>query len=184
MRADTAAGAVECNHDVPPEPHRVVVLGVQRQPRDWPPRAPHPVGEQGGLAEAGRRAHQDHIPGEPGVEFLDQSWSVEVFADALRDVELGREQPVTRTGCGFVPGRGPWLTHRITRRRSQAHARTSRSLDSAPLYSSRTCGPKAPALSRCEGLLADTPIDALAEQIGVPVVAGVLLDHVDEKLAQ
>ena len=27
-------------------------------------------------------------------------------------------------------------------------------------------------------LLADAPVDALAEQVGVPVVAGVLLDHV------
>jgi hypothetical protein len=29
-------------------------------------------------------------------------------------------------------------------------------------------------------LLADAPVDALAEQAGVPVVAGVLLDHVHE----
>src|SRR5690242_6374658 len=33
-------------------------------------------------------------------------------------------------------------------------------------------------------LLAEAPVDALAEQVGVPVVAGVLLDHVDEQLAQ
>jgi hypothetical protein len=33
-------------------------------------------------------------------------------------------------------------------------------------------------------LLAEAPVDALAEQVGVPVVAGVLLDHVDEKLPQ
>ncbi len=33
-------------------------------------------------------------------------------------------------------------------------------------------------------LLADAPVDALAEQVGVPVVAGVLLDHVHEPLAQ
>ena len=31
-------------------------------------------------------------------------------------------------------------------------------------------------------LLADAPVDALAEQVGVPVVAGVLLDHVHEPL--
>ena len=33
-------------------------------------------------------------------------------------------------------------------------------------------------------LLADAPVDALAEQVGVPVMAGVLLDHVHEQLAQ
>jgi hypothetical protein len=30
------------------------------------------------------------------------------------------------------------------------------------------------------GLLADAPVDTLAEQVGVPVVAGVLLDHVHQ----
>jgi hypothetical protein len=33
-------------------------------------------------------------------------------------------------------------------------------------------------------LLADTPVDALAEQVGVPVMTRVLLDHVHEQLAQ
>ena len=33
-------------------------------------------------------------------------------------------------------------------------------------------------------LLADAPVDALAEQVGVPVVAGVLLDHVHEQLGR
>jgi len=33
-------------------------------------------------------------------------------------------------------------------------------------------------------LLADAPVDALAEQIGVPVMARVLLDHVHHQLAQ
>ena len=33
-------------------------------------------------------------------------------------------------------------------------------------------------------LLAEAPVDALAEQVGVPVMAGVFLDHVHEQLAQ
>jgi hypothetical protein len=33
-------------------------------------------------------------------------------------------------------------------------------------------------------LLADAPVDALAEQVSMPVMAGVLLDHVNEQLAQ
>jgi hypothetical protein len=33
-------------------------------------------------------------------------------------------------------------------------------------------------------LLADAPVDAFAEQVGVPVVAGVLLGHVHKQLAQ
>jgi hypothetical protein len=42
--------------------------------------------------------------------------------------------------------------------------------------------PRASAARRA--LLAEAPVDALAEQVGVPVVAGVLLDHVHEQLAQ
>jgi hypothetical protein len=33
-------------------------------------------------------------------------------------------------------------------------------------------------------LLADAAVDALAEEVGVPVVAGVFLDHVHEQFAQ
>ena len=33
-------------------------------------------------------------------------------------------------------------------------------------------------------LLAEAPVDTLTEQVGVPVVTGVLLDHVHEQLAQ
>src|SRR5215475_8519098 len=39
-------------------------------------------------------------------------------------------------------------------------------------------------MGRVSALLAEAPVDALAEQVGVPVVAGVLLDHVHEQLAQ
>jgi hypothetical protein len=41
-----------------------------------------------------------------------------------------------------------------------------------------------PAFHACSGLLADTPVNALAEQVGVPVMTRVLLDHVHEQLAQ
>ena len=44
-------------------------------------------------------------------------------------------------------------------------------------------GPSIGTRARC-GLLADPSVDALAQQVGMPVVARVLLDHVYEELAQ
>jgi hypothetical protein len=105
LLAEAFAGAVKGNDHVPPEPHRVVVVGVQRQPRDALPGASGPVGEQGGLAEARGRAHENHVPGHPRVESLDQAGSVKVVAADFWDVELGGEEVIALTGCRFVWGR-------------------------------------------------------------------------------
>jgi hypothetical protein len=71
--AGAAAYAIKRRDHVPPEPHRVIVFGAQRQPRDRPPRGCGPAGQEGGLAEPRGCAHQDHLPGHPLVEPLDQA---------------------------------------------------------------------------------------------------------------
>ena len=63
--AEAAGHAIKRRDHIPPEPHRVVVLRVQRQPRDRPPRVGGPAGQQGGLAEPRGRAHQDHLRAIP-----------------------------------------------------------------------------------------------------------------------
>ena len=45
-------------------------------------------------------------------------------------------------------------------------------------------GPPAPRRSGPRGLLPEASVDALAQQVGVPVVPGVLLDHMDQQLPQ
>jgi hypothetical protein len=59
------ARPVQCGGDVAPEPHWVVVGLVQRQPGHRPLATPGPVGQQGGLAEAGRGADQHQLAGHP-----------------------------------------------------------------------------------------------------------------------
>jgi len=50
----------------------------------------------------------------------------------------------------------------------------------APESSAR---PGGPTLGWSSWLLAHSPVDALAQQVGMATVAGILLDHVDEDLA-
>jgi hypothetical protein len=70
---DTDVHAVERGGDVAPEPHRVVVAGVERQPRHRSVVGPRPGGQEARLAEAGGPAHQYQLagarlqlPDEPG----------------------------------------------------------------------------------------------------------------------
>lgn len=99
----TPSCTIERNDNVTPEPHRIVVIGIQRQPRHRALRTCGPVGDQGRLAEAGGSAHQDHLPGHPRVESLDQPGSAEAVGTSLRDGELGGDDLVSlRCCCGFV----------------------------------------------------------------------------------
>jgi hypothetical protein len=100
-----SANTIERDDHIPPEPHRIVVFGVQRQPRHRPPRAGGPAGHQGGLAEAGGRAHKEQLPGHPLVEPFGQTRPAEEFAGS-RDVELGGQEVSSLTACGGVRGRG------------------------------------------------------------------------------
>src|SRR5262249_31583469 len=81
-----------------------------------------------------------------------------------------------------LPGLGyPWLWSTVPFLSGQSAARA---------IPPRTCpwpGRSCLAIAssaRVSPLLAEATVDALAEQVGVPVVAGVLLDHVDDQLAQ
>ncbi len=65
LLADPRPHPVQRGRGMPPEPCRVVVAGVQRQPGHRPPAAPSPVGQQRRLAGPGRGAHQDQPPRQP-----------------------------------------------------------------------------------------------------------------------
>jgi hypothetical protein len=56
------SGLVQGGDHVAPEPGRVAVAGVQRQPGHRPPVLAGPVGQQDGLAEPGRGADQHQSP--------------------------------------------------------------------------------------------------------------------------
>ena len=56
-----------------PEPRRVVVASVQRQPRHRPPAIASPVGQHGRLTEPGRGANQHQLSRQPLAERLDQA---------------------------------------------------------------------------------------------------------------
>jgi hypothetical protein len=62
LLGDPRARPVQRGDHMPPEPRRVVVAAVQRQPGHRPPAAAGPVGQQAGLAEPRRRAHQQQPP--------------------------------------------------------------------------------------------------------------------------
>ncbi len=69
---DPRVHPVQRRHRVPPKPCRVIVSSVQRQPRHRMGAGPRPVGQQGGLPEPGRRAHQDQPPRQPLIQRLHQ----------------------------------------------------------------------------------------------------------------
>ena len=78
------AAPVQRGGDMAPEPGRVVVARVQRQPGHRPAAAPGPVGQQGRLAEPGRGADQRQLPLHP----------------------LGRAAPAAAAGLQAGRGRG------------------------------------------------------------------------------
>jgi len=85
-----------------PEPGRVVIAGIQRQPGRRPLGAPDPFGQQDGLAVAGRRADQDE-PLSPGlVEPLRQPRARHQIGPQSGHVQLGGQQDIVlrRRGSG------------------------------------------------------------------------------------
>ncbi len=85
------------SHHVAPEPGRVVIPCVQRQPRHRLLTAPRPVGQQDRLAVSGRRAHQDQPLGQAFIEPLRQPraryeprpWPGQVQLGGQQDISLG-----------------------------------------------------------------------------------------------
>jgi hypothetical protein len=86
-RADQLGGQRR-RRDVPPEPHRVVVASVQRQPGDRPPGAAGPVAEQAGLPKARRGAHQCQLLRRLPGEALQQPRTWKQAWPRLRHMEL------------------------------------------------------------------------------------------------
>ncbi len=112
LLGDPRAQRVQGGGDMAPEPRRVVVGVVQRQPGNRSGIVSGPVGQQGGLAEAGRGAHQGQLVlmclGEP----VDQPGAGHEAGTGARDVQLGRQQRIRRGGGGRSWGRCGRLGHR------------------------------------------------------------------------
>ncbi len=86
-----ASGPVERGRDMSPESDRVVVVGVEREPRSRGLATATPVGHEDRLSTAGRRTHQHHGPRGRCVETFSESWSLGERLWWTRDVELRRQ---------------------------------------------------------------------------------------------
>jgi hypothetical protein len=86
------ADGLQGRDEVFEEPARVVVVLIQGQPRDVTSRAGdggEPLAEQGRLAEARRRRHQEEAWLLPRVEARQQPWPGDEVRAQHRDVHLG-----------------------------------------------------------------------------------------------
>ena len=92
---DPGARPIQRRHYVTPEPGRVVVRWIQAQPGDRMPAALYQVGQQGGLAISGRRAHQDQSLGQAVIEPLRQPRARHEPRPWPGLVQLGGQQGVT-----------------------------------------------------------------------------------------
>ncbi len=99
--------------DMPPAPGRVVVAGVQRQPGDRPAAGPGPVGQQGGLAEPGRRAHQQQPPRQPLLQPLQQTGAGHEARRRAGHMQLGGQQSIGLAGARLRDGRSGRFGHRV-----------------------------------------------------------------------
>ena len=92
--AGPGAGPVERGHRVPPEPGRVVVPRVQRQPGNRPPAAPGPVRQQDRLAVSGRGAGQDQPSRQALIEPCHQPRPRHLAWARPGQVQLGGQQGI------------------------------------------------------------------------------------------
>jgi len=107
-----------CGDQVMPEPGRVVVTGVQRQPSDRPLAVPGPVGQQRRLAKSRRRAHQYPAPRQALAQRLHQTRARHKTRRRPGHVQLGRQQDILPGHGG--PGRG--RRRRVSHRRPTAQS--------------------------------------------------------------
>jgi hypothetical protein len=111
LPGDPRAYLIQRGGGMPPEPGRVVVALVQRQPGDRPLAAPGPVGQQGGLAEAGRGAHQGQLDPVRLGEPVGEPRAGHKAATGLGHVQLGGQHiPLAADGSSW--GRRGRLSHR------------------------------------------------------------------------
>ena len=119
--ADSRAHPVQRGDHVPPEPGRVVIAGIQRQPRRRALAGQRPVGQQNRLAVSGRGADQDHPLAKPGFELSGQAGAGYQAGPRGRQVQLGGQQ-------GIAPG-----SLRRRRRRRLSHQEHASSVPPAML---------------------------------------------------
>jgi hypothetical protein len=112
LPGDPGTHLVQRGHHMAPEPRRVVVASVQRQPGDRPPALPGPVGQQSGLAEPGRSADQHQPPRQPLVESPGQPWAGQEARLQAWQVQLGGQQPIRSAGARRPEGRCGRISHR------------------------------------------------------------------------
>jgi hypothetical protein len=114
--ADLGAGSrahpVQRGGGVAPEPYRVVVTGVQRYPRGRLAFPPDPVGQQRGLAEAGRGGNQDQRAVQRSSERLRQARPGYQTRLQAGHVQLGSQQDIMPGGSNPRRGRRARLSHR------------------------------------------------------------------------
>ena len=116
---------------MPPEPRRVVVGFVQRQPPNRPPAAPGPVGQQGCLSKARRGADQGKGPRQSLAELAHQAGPGHKARLRPWQVQLGGQQPIQPADPRLrrVPRRRlshralPYSSPRPRMRPSRAHCR-------------------------------------------------------------
>ena len=97
--AGPGAGPVQRGHRVVPEPGRVVVPRVQRQPRGREPAAPGPISQQDRLAVPGRPADQDQPPRQAPLQACRQPRPRDHARPRPRHMQLGGEQDIRSRGC-------------------------------------------------------------------------------------
>ena len=88
------AHAVERGRDVAPEPHRVVVARVERQPRHRPPVGVRPIGQQARLAEPRRPADQHELALRACLQLPDEPGTRHPARPRLRCAQFGCQQRI------------------------------------------------------------------------------------------
>lgn len=94
-------------HNVQPQPDRVIVTAIERDPGEWPvlDRAGPPLGYQSGLAETRRSADKDELGGG-ARQVADELGSLHQLQARAGSIELGldrRVRPHARGRSGHRP---------------------------------------------------------------------------------
>ncbi len=103
---------IQRSDHVAPEPGRVVVAGIQAQPRHRPPATAGPVGQQRRFAESRRSADQHSSPRQPLAERLHQARARRKARLRPRNVQLGRQQDILPGHGSPAWGRRRRVSHR------------------------------------------------------------------------
>ena len=109
--ADPWPHPVQRGHRITPEPGRVVIARVQRQPRGWPLAAPGPVGQQDRLAVPGGSADQHQAPPQSLIKLFRQTRAGHQARPRAGHMQLGGQQRIPLGCCNLRSGRRGRLSH-------------------------------------------------------------------------